>query len=122
VDLQIDAARLDPELETVVYRLVQEALTNIAKHADAAMVELQVRSAGDRLAVLIADDGVGFDPTASVGGFVLAGMRERVALAGGELRIESKSGTGTKVLASVPVGAEGDGSGLDQAPGERALD
>jgi signal transduction histidine kinase len=121
-DLQIDAGRLDPELETVVYRLVQEALTNISKHAGAAKVELQVRGDGNSLAVLVADDGAGFDPIASVAGFGLAGMRERIALAGGELRIESKPGAGTKVLASVPLGAAGGGSGLDQAPGERALD
>ncbi len=121
-DLQIDAARLDPELETVVYRLVQEALTNIGKHADAAKAELQVRGDGNSLAVLVADDGAGFDPVAPVAGFGLAGMRERIALAGGELRIESTPGAGTKVLASVPLGAAGGGSGLDQAAGERALD
>jgi signal transduction histidine kinase len=120
-DLEIDVEQLDPELETVVYRLVQEALTNIAKHADAGRVGLRVRSGGDRLDVLVSDDGKGFDPDAERSGFGLVGMRERVELAGGELQIESTPGSGTRVTASVPLAATG-GSGLDEAPGERALD
>jgi signal transduction histidine kinase len=120
-DLQIDAARLDPELETVVYRLAQEALNNVVKHAAAGRVQLQVRSGDDRLDLLVSDDGLGFDPDAEQAGFGLAGMGERVALAGGELQIESKRGGGTRVMASVPLAAAS-GSGLDQAAGERALD
>jgi signal transduction histidine kinase len=121
-DLQIPLARLDPELETGVYRLVQEALTNIVKHAAAASVELQVGSSADCLTVIVSDDGEGFDPLVETRGFGLVGMRERVALAGGELQIESRPGGGTKVSASVPLVAAGDGSGLDQAAGERTLD
>ncbi len=120
-NLEVDTGRLDAELETVVYRLVQEALNNVAKHAAAGRVELRVRSGHDSLSVLVLDDGRGFDPTAETSGFGLAGMRERVALAEGELRIESKPGAGTRVLASVPLAAGG-GSGLDQAAGKRALD
>jgi signal transduction histidine kinase len=118
-ELEVDAARLDPELETAVYRLVQEALNNVAKHAGAASAHLQVRSSDNHLTVLISDDGKGFDPSAETSGFGLAGMRERVALAGGELQIESQPGAGTRVRASVPFAAGG-GSGLDEAPGERA--
>jgi signal transduction histidine kinase len=118
-DLEVDAERLDPELETVVYRLVQEALNNIAKHAAAGRVQLQIRSGEGRLDLLVSDDGRGFDPAGEHSGFGLAGMRERVELAGGELRIESKPGSGTRVMASVPLAVTG-GSGLDQAAGERA--
>ncbi len=102
-DLRIDPERLDPELETVVYRLVQEALTNIAKHAAAPTAELRIRGEEGRLDVLVADDGRGFDPTREYSGFGLTGMRERVALAGGELRIESEPGAGAKVMASLPL-------------------
>jgi signal transduction histidine kinase len=103
LDLQIEAERLEPELEAVVYRLVQEALTNVAKHAGPARVDLQILSGGDRLDVLVSDDGKGFDPSGEHSGFGLAGMRERAELAGGELQIESTPGAGTKVMASVPL-------------------
>ena len=122
-DLEVAAERLDSELETVVYRLVQEALNNVAKHSGAGRAQLQVRSAEDRLAVLVSDDGKGFDPAGETSGFGLAGMRERIELAGGELQIESREGAGTRILASVPLApASAAGSGLDQAAGERALD
>jgi two-component system, NarL family, sensor histidine kinase DevS len=121
-DLEVAAERLDSELETVVYRLVQEALNNVAKHSGAGRAQLQVRSAEDRLAVLVSDDGKGFDPAGETSGFGLAGMRERIELAGGELQIESREGAGTRILASVPLASASAGSGLDQAAGERALD
>jgi signal transduction histidine kinase len=111
-DLQIDSERLAAELGTVVYRLAQEALTNVAKHAAATRAELRIRSGDDRLEVLVSDDGQGFDPTDDSSGFGLAGMRERVELVGGELQIESKPGSGTRVMASLPLIAAGD-SGLD---------
>jgi signal transduction histidine kinase len=109
-DFSIGAERLEPDLETAVYRLVQESLTNVAKHAAAAGVTLHVRAGGRRLDVLISDDGEGFDLTAERNGFGLAGMRERVELAGGELQIESKPGGGTRVMASIPLAAAGDDS------------
>jgi len=114
-DLALDRENLDPELETVVYRLAQEALNNVAKHSHAGRATLQARRAADRIELLVSDDGDGFDPAAETDGFGLAGMRERVELAGGELQIESKPGGGTRVMASVPLG-----SGLDQAARERA--
>jgi signal transduction histidine kinase len=121
-DLQIDAERLEGELETVVYRLVQEALTNILKHAGADHVDLQIQSREGRLDVIVSDDGKGFDSSGEQRGFGLAGMRERIELAGGELRIESRPGAGTRVMASVPLAPAPGGSGLDEASGERALD
>jgi signal transduction histidine kinase len=116
-DLSVGAGQLDPELETVVYRLAQEALTNVAKHAQARTATLRVAASGGRVEVLVSDDGRGFDPDAEHVGFGLVGMRERVALVGGELQIESRPGSGTRMTASIPIGGAGPGSGLDQAPG-----
>ncbi len=115
-DLSIGSERLDPELETAVYRLVQESLTNVAKHAGASGVTLRVSSGEGRLDVLISDDGRGFDPMAKRGGFGLAGMRERVELAGGEFQVESKPGAGTRVMASVPFRSQSGGPASADAP------
>lgn len=120
-DLSLSAGRLDPELETTVYRLVQEALNNVAKHSGAGAATLQVADRGGRLDVLVSDDGRGFDPGAEHDGFGIAGMQERVALVGGELEIESRPGSGTRVVSSVPI-AGGRGSGVDEPPGERVAD
>jgi signal transduction histidine kinase len=80
---------LDIELETAAYRLVQEALTNVAKHANANSVRVSVKREAGRISIEVADDGRGFDTAHSTDGFGLAGMRERVTLAGGTLSIES---------------------------------
>jgi signal transduction histidine kinase len=118
-ELTVEVERLDPELETVVYRLVQEGLTNVAKHAGASAVTLQVTQREERIDVLVSDDGCGFKPDAAHSGFGLVGMRERVELVGGELQIESRPGSGTRMMASIPVAAD-PGSGLDEPSGERA--
>ncbi len=96
------AERLDGELESAVYRLLQEALTNVAKHAGARHVRVAVVESGAQLALEVGDDGRGFDPDAVSHGFGLAGMRERVSLAGGTLSIVS-SATGTQLTAALPV-------------------
>ena len=96
--------RLDAELETTVYRLVQEALTNIAKHANAESVRVSVTLDYDAVRIEVTDDGRGFDPDARVDGFGLIGMRERVALAHGRLDIESSPGR-TVVRADLPLRA-----------------
>jgi signal transduction histidine kinase len=101
VDVQI-GGRLDPEIETTVYRIVQEALTNIAKHAHAERVRIAVALDFDSVRVEVEDDGRGFDPDARAAGFGVVGMRERVALAHGELEIESASGR-TVVRAVLPA-------------------
>jgi signal transduction histidine kinase len=104
VDLAGDP-RLTAEVETTVYRVVQEALTNVAKHASAATVELSVRRAEHDVLIAVSDDGVGFDPAGDVdGGFGLAGMRERVDLAGGELSVLPAASAGTVVRARIPLG------------------
>ena len=94
--------RLSEDLETAVYRLVQEALTNVAKHARANRVRVAVSASEGELFVEVQDDGTGFDPDRSSDGFGLAGMRERVSLAGGTLRIDSGE-HGTIVTACVPT-------------------
>jgi signal transduction histidine kinase len=94
--------RLDLEIESTVYRLVQEALTNIDKHANARNVRVAVTASGDAVTVEVQDDGVGFVPDAAGAGFGLTGMRERVFLAGGTLRIDSDQG-GTQLRAELPV-------------------
>jgi signal transduction histidine kinase len=93
---------LDPELETTIYRLVQEALTNIVKHAFASVVEATVRAEQDCVTIIVRDDGVGFDVSARSEGFGLAGMRERVYLSGGSLEIESGD-AGTELRVTLPA-------------------
>jgi two-component system, NarL family, sensor histidine kinase DevS len=106
VDLEarLGDGRLPSEVETALYRIVQEALTNVVKHAGATRVSILLTHRDTSVAAVIEDDGGGFDPTA-VGDDVLglAGMRERVGLVGGRLRIEAVEGTGTTIVAEVPV-------------------
>ncbi len=105
-----DAGELASDIQATVYRVVQEALTNVVKHAQANTVRVNVRVEGQRLVAEVADDGRGFAVAdGSDGGFGLTGMRERVLLAGGELTIDSGEG-GTIVSASLP---------LDQPPASR---
>jgi signal transduction histidine kinase len=101
--------RLDTELESTVYRVVQEALTNIAKHARAEHVRLRVveSAAEGTIEIEIEDDGVGFDTDRPGDGFGLVGMRERVAIAGGRMRIASAPGGGTRLEVSLPVARPG---------------
>ena len=102
VTLDESAGRLSDEIETAVYRLVQEALSNVGKHAAAHRVLVRIEETSGRVVVDVADDGVGFDPTAPVAGFGLAGMRERVALVGGTLTVEPDH-PGTRVRADLPA-------------------
>jgi GAF domain-containing protein len=96
-------AGLTPELETTIYRLVQEALSNVAKHARASCVRVFAGVVdGEEVIVEVQDDGVGFDSGTRTTGFGLPGMRERVYLAGGTLHVESKQ-SGTLVRARLPA-------------------
>jgi PAS domain S-box-containing protein len=93
---------LDPELETVVYRVVQEALSNAARHANPEAVTVRVSERDGEVHVSVTDDGSGFDPSRPTDGFGLMGMRERVALVGGRFDLSSSS-AGTTVAVSLPA-------------------
>ena len=96
--------RLPEEVETVLYRIVQEALTNIVKHAQASRVSIVITQKPGAVGAVIEDDGRGFDPDQSVdGGIGLIGMRERVALLDGSMTIEAAPGKGTTLVIEVPV-------------------
>jgi signal transduction histidine kinase len=103
LEVQIGDDRLATSVETALYRIVQEGLTNIVKHADANHVSIILVKKGGNVSLLVEDDGAGFDPNADDGGLGLVGMRERVALVGGRLRIESTPGSGSTLVAEVPV-------------------
>jgi PAS domain S-box-containing protein len=103
--------RLGPDAETALYRIAQEALTNVAKHARARSVEILLERRVDHVLLIIEDDGVGFDPAAAGGagqGFGLLGMQERAGLVGAMLEIESSAGKGTTVLVRMASGAKAD--------------
>jgi signal transduction histidine kinase len=89
--------------ERLVYRLVQEALTNVLKHASASRVELTAEEADGAIRIVVRDDGRGFDPNTGGGGRGLRGMRERIELLGGEIAVSSRPGEGTEVSARVPL-------------------
>jgi two-component system, NarL family, sensor histidine kinase UhpB len=112
VDLKLDCecGRVSPEVAVAVFRVAQEALTNVVRHSRATRVEMRLANTERGLDLSVDDDGRGFDvdearahPTSSVG---LFGMAERLALVHGELEIRSKPGTGTHVRAQVPVREE----------------
>lgn len=85
--------------------MVQEALTNGVKHADATVVTIAIAEEAGRIELRVADDGRGFDPEAPSEGFGLLGMRERAALVGGELTVASRLGGGTAIRTQLPLGA-----------------
>ena len=96
--------RLPGEVETALYRVVQESLTNIVKHANARSVSISVARRDSAVAAVIEDDGAGFDQRAvREGGVGLLGMRERLALLDGRVEIESRPGAGTTLVAEVPL-------------------
>jgi signal transduction histidine kinase len=95
--------RLPVEIETALYRIVQESLTNVVKHAQASHVSILLTRRGDSAAAVIEDDGRGFVPERTNGGFGLVGMRERMQLLDGTLTIESTPGAGTTLVAEVPL-------------------
>lgn len=100
-DLELDpdaVAGLDAEQQVVVYRIVQESLSNVAAHADAASVHVSLSRSDSGVSVRVADDGRGFAPAIQAGGsHGLLGMRERALLAGGTLHVSSRPGSGTTI-------------------------
>jgi GAF domain-containing protein len=98
--------RFDPETETGVYRIVQEALTNVARHGHVDEVTVRLWATDDVLGVQVEDHGAGFDPDAVLGagrGGGLAGLRERAALLNGHLTVETHPGRGVRLTAEVPL-------------------
>ena len=111
VELDIDLAyelgrsptRHVPDPESTMYRLLQEALTNVVKHAGASRVTVALVEDDGTVELSVTDDGAGFETDAASEGFGLIGMRERIALLGGELDFDSRPGAGTTVVARIPV-------------------
>ena len=101
--------RLRPDAELALYRIVQEALTNVVRHAGARKARITLERSEDRMVVTIEDDGRGFEPRQStdVGGrgLGLVGMAERARFLGGRFGIESANGEGTRVIVEVPRAA-----------------
>ena len=95
--------RLPGEVETALYRIVQESLTNVVKHAQAGRVSILLTRRDGTVAAVIEDDGRGFDFEQANSGFGLEGMRERIQLLDGSLTIESRPGGGTTLVAEVPL-------------------
>jgi signal transduction histidine kinase len=104
----VEGRRFAQDLETAAYRIVQEALTNVARHAQAGQATVRLWADESLLRAQVEDHGIGFDPAAALraghtGG--LAGMRERAGLAGGRLYIESEPGRGARLTVELPLGA-----------------
>ena len=128
VDLRVSGpvGRLDPEIELAAYRIVQEALRNVAKHSHASRAMVLIELSGGKLRATIRDDGLGFDPPSlrrvANGGMGILGMSERAALVGGTIEICSHPGSGTAVQLEIPLqpaahkGVER-GQGDEQDPG-----
>src|SRR5215210_2223326 len=95
--------RLPSDVETALYRIVQEALTNIVKHAQASVVSIVLARSGGAVTAVVEDDGRGFLPDEGGDGLGLIGMGERLALLGGKLKVESNPGSGTTIVAEVPL-------------------
>jgi PAS domain S-box-containing protein len=106
-----DADRLPPVLQTTLYRVLQEALTNVARHAEARHVRVRLGREAATLTLCVQDDGIGMTPRAARGplgagqhrGLGLEGMRERVALLGGSVHVDSEPGKGTTVAVRIPL-------------------
>jgi len=107
-DVGHSSQRLDPELESTIYRVVQEALTNVGRHAQATQASVEVQQRGDALLVIVHDNGRGLSaaPAPDAGsatGFGTSGMRERAELVGGEIDVRSHPSGGTVVELRVPI-------------------
>jgi signal transduction histidine kinase len=101
---RLGETELTSEASTALYRIVQESLTNVVKHAQARHVSILLTRKNEYVVVVIEDDGSGFDPDGSFEGFGIEGMRERVALLNGRLQIESAPDAGTSLVVEVPPG------------------
>ncbi|MDD7941765.1 GAF domain-containing sensor histidine kinase [Actinomycetospora lutea] len=103
VVLDLDDRRLPEHVEVALYRIAQETLQNVLKHAGAEEVEVRLEAGDGAAHLTLADDGVGFDPASGTRGYGLASVRERADLVGGSVRVISRPGTGTTVTVTVPL-------------------
>jgi two-component system sensor histidine kinase UhpB len=115
------AARVAPEMESLLFRIAQEALTNCAKHAQANSVQVRLENSGDHCRLTVTDDGVGFDPSAlgmdgHPAGQGLLNMRERAEFAGGQFSLISGPGKGTRIKVEFTLRPGNVGRGTDLAP------
>jgi len=121
--LGFSSQRLPPAVETALYRIVQEALTNVARHAQAKNVGVLLEHKGATVLLMVEDDGKGFDVTQVMGSHPRAsnlglyGMQERAALLGGTLMMESSVGAGTALFVEIPLDRGGNGHEQDTAAG-----
>ena len=108
LDCKLNGRRLPADVETALYRVLQEGVTNIVKHASARRIGVVLKMMSDSVVMILEDDGKGFDPETVICGsnrrFGLLGMRERLALIGGALEIESTPGAGTTLIIRAPLG------------------
>ena len=102
--VSLEDERLAPMVETALYRIVQEALTNVVRHAKATRADVLLERQGDRVITIVEDDGVGFDLAAAMrnGRLGLVGVQERAEMLGGALVVESAPGAGTTLFVEVP--------------------
>jgi signal transduction histidine kinase len=107
-----DVGRLDPVIETAIYRVVQESLHNVAKHAQAHTVDIQMEREGETLRLVIEDDGVGIRAITNPlrPSFGMAGMQERISTLGGRMKVISHQGEGTKISITVPLSIHPEGA------------
>jgi two-component system sensor histidine kinase UhpB len=111
LDAHGDFSALPQEVQLVVYRVAQEALSNAARHSGAENVEVRLARDGDRVELVVTDDGSGFTFDQAARGLGIAGMRERALLVGGEVDVESRPGVGTRVRLRVPLRSVDIGAG-----------
>jgi len=110
VDDRLGATRLPRHVEVALFRIIQEAVSNVARHSDARHVEIDLMRDGEIVTVVVADDGKGFEVELAVGmagsydSVGLSGMAERVALLDGSMQVRSAPGAGTTIEVKVPVG------------------
>jgi len=95
---------MPPDVQLVVYRVAQEALSNAVRHSDAEHVDVRLGREGDEVTLAVSDDGRGFVFDRVGTGLGIGGMRERALLVGGDLQVESRPGAGTSVRLRVPIG------------------
>lgn len=122
VEVRVDPAVdvLSARTQTTLYRVVQEALSNIRRHSGAERCSIELLCIDGELVLTIRDSGTGFDPQARTPGFGLVGMMERMRLAGGSCRIDSAPATGTTVMARLPLPSAGERAAIEPAAAGRS--